>query len=163
MSASSGPLTLSRRAVVASIAASAAVGWAVPARADVAERHGLSTFGDLKYGPEFQHLDYVNPSAPKGGRLSSNGPGFTRYNQNDFTFDTLNTFVLKGRAPANMDQLCFDTLMARANDEPDAVYGLIARSVEVSDDRLTYTFNLARKRAFRTARRSRRTTSSSRS
>lgn len=142
MNASFGPLKLSRRMVVTSLAAGAAIGWAAPTRAETGEQHGLSTFGDLKYGPHFQHLDYVNPDAPKGGRLSSNGPGFTRYNQNDFTFDSLNTFILKGRAPANMDQLCFDSLMARAYDEPDAVYGLIARSVEVSDDRLTYRFNL---------------------
>lgn len=142
MSAPVASRGMSRRAVIVSLAAGASMSWALPARAQATERHGLSTFGDLKYGPEFQHLDYVKPDALKGGRLSSNGPGFTRYNQNDFTFDSLNTFTLKGRAPANMDQLCFDSLMARAYDEPDAVYGLIARSVEVSDDRLTYTFNL---------------------
>lgn len=142
MSAPVAPFHPSRRLVMASLAAVATVGWDVPGHAGTAERHGLSAFGDLKYGPDFQNLGYADPSAPRGGRLSSNGPGLTRYNQNDFTFDSLNSFILMGRAPANLDQLCFDSLMARAYDEPDAVYGLIARSVEVSDDRLTYAFNL---------------------
>jgi microcin C transport system substrate-binding protein len=62
-------------------------------------------------------------------------------NQNPQTFNTLNTFVLKGDAPPRME-LTFDTLMTRALDEPDAIYGLVAATVDVSDDLSTYTFHL---------------------
>jgi len=102
--------------------------------------HGLAVFGDLKYGPDFTHFDYVNPAAPKGGTFSFQAP-YWYYNQNPQTYNTFNSFVLKGDAPPRME-LCFDTLMVRAWDEPDAVYGLVAQSVEVSEDGNVYTFNL---------------------
>lgn len=57
------------------------------------------------------------------------------------TFNTLNTFIAKGDAPPRMEH-CFDSLMVRAWDEPDAVYGLLAKSVEISDDRNEFTFHL---------------------
>ncbi|WP_321332699.1 extracellular solute-binding protein [Breoghania sp.] len=107
---------------------------------DTGPRHGLSVFGDLKYGPDFSHFDYLDPDAPKGGRMVFNAPSWA-YNQNPLTFDTLNTFILKGNAPPRME-LCFDTLMVRALDEPDAMYGLVAESVAISEDRNVYTFRL---------------------
>ncbi len=102
--------------------------------------HGLSVFGALKYPADFPHLGYVNPDAPKGGRMNF-APSDWGYNQNPQTFNTLNSFVLKGDAPPRME-LIFDTLMARATDEPDAVYGLVAETVDVSDDTNVYTFHL---------------------
>ncbi|MCA1299926.1 extracellular solute-binding protein [Stappia indica] len=103
-------------------------------------RHGLSVFGDLKYPADFQAFDYVDADAPKGGRMSFSAPSWG-YNQNVQTFNSFNTFILKGDAPPRME-LCFDSLMVRALDEPDAVYGLVAETVEVSADGNTYTFNL---------------------
>jgi len=103
-------------------------------------QHGLSVFGDLKYGPDFTHFDYTNPDAPKGGTFIFQAP-YWYYNQNSLTFNTFNSFILKGDAPPRME-LCFDTLMVRAYDEPDAMYGLLAETVEVSEDGNTYTFNL---------------------
>jgi len=102
--------------------------------------HGLSTFGELKYPPDFSHLDYVDPAAPKRGRLNYSVPDWG-YNQSTQTFNTLNSFVLKGDAPPRME-LCFDPLMSRASDEPDAIYGLVAESVDVSEDTNVYTFHL---------------------
>jgi microcin C transport system substrate-binding protein len=104
------------------------------------ERHGLSIFGDLKYPADFRHFDYVDPNAPKGGMFSQIGPS-GMYNQNLLTFNSLNAFILKGDAAQGME-LTFATLMARALDEPDAVYGLAARAVRVAPDGLTYTFLL---------------------
>jgi microcin C transport system substrate-binding protein len=102
------------------------------------EQHGISAFGDLKYPPEFKHLDYVNPDAPKGGVFSH--VGATRvFNQNFLTFNSLNSFILKGDGAQGM-QLTFASLMARANDERDALYGLAARGVRISADGLTYRF-----------------------
>jgi microcin C transport system substrate-binding protein len=104
------------------------------------ERHGMSAFGDLKYPPDFQHFDYVNPNAPKGGTFSH--VGATRaFNQNFLTFNSLNSFILKGDGAQGM-QLTFASLMARAADEPDALYGLAARAVRISPDGLTYRFLL---------------------
>ena len=104
-----------------------------PASAE--RQHGLSAFGDLKYPKTFAHFDYVNPNAPKGGRLSQIGTAGRT------TFDSFNAFLLKGDAAQGLE-LLFDTLMTRAFDEPDAVYGLIAKEAEVSDDKLSVTFYL---------------------
>jgi microcin C transport system substrate-binding protein len=111
-----------------------------PANAGEVETHGLSAFGDLKYPKDFKHFDYVNPAAPKGGVYSSTvGQWIT--NQTPNTFNSLNVWILKGEGAAGVETT-FATLMVRALDEPDAVYGLAAESVRVSADRLTYRFRL---------------------
>jgi microcin C transport system substrate-binding protein len=102
------------------------------------ERHGMSAFGDLKYPPDFKHFDYVDPNAPKGGLFSH--VGSTRaFNQNFLTFNSLNSFILKGDGAQGME-LTFSSLMTRAEDEPDGLYGLAARAVQISSDGLTYRF-----------------------
>jgi microcin C transport system substrate-binding protein len=112
-----------------------------PAAAEAAkERHGLSAFGDLKYPASFQHFEYVDPNAPKGGAFSFVAP--TRlFNQNLLTFNSLQIYILRGDGAQGME-LTFASLMARAQDEPDAMYGLAARGVEISGDGLTYRFIL---------------------
>ena len=102
--------------------------------------HGLSAFGDLKYAADFDHLDYVNPDAPKGGIFNFQPPNWL-YNQNTRTFNTLNSFVSKGDAPPRME-MCFDSLMTPVLDEPDALYGLVAESVTLSLDRNRFDFAL---------------------
>jgi microcin C transport system substrate-binding protein len=97
--------------------------------------HGLSAFGDLALPQDFSHFAYANPDAPKGGTLSLQGWGGVT------TFNSLNNFILKGDAAQGLD-LLFDTLMTRAADEPDAVYGLVAESAEVTDDGMSVTFTL---------------------
>jgi microcin C transport system substrate-binding protein len=105
-----------------------------------AEAHGISVFGDLKYPADFHHFDYVNPAAPKGGVFSLI-PSVRAYNQSYQTFNSLNAYVLKGDGAQGMD-MTFAPLMVRANDEPDAMYGLAAKSVQISPDKLTYRFTL---------------------
>ncbi|MEM7192341.1 MAG: ABC transporter substrate-binding protein, partial [Pseudomonadota bacterium] len=118
------------------LAASLLIAFSAPALADSPSRsHGLSAFGDLGYPEDFQSFAYVSPDAPKGGELSLIGWGGVT------TFNSLNNFILKGDAAQGLE-LLFDSLMARASDEPDAVYGLIAESTEVSDDGKTATFYL---------------------
>ena len=123
-------------AMALALVASAIVIMMQPSRAVAAERtHGLAAFDKLKYPADFTHFDYVNPDAPKGGRLSMIGTaGLT-------TFDSFNGFLVKGDQAQGLDYL-YDTLMARANDEPDAVYGLIAHSAELADDKMSVTFFL---------------------
>ncbi|PXW57821.1 extracellular solute-binding protein [Methylobacterium sp. B4] len=129
-----------RRGVVLGTGA-LALAAALPARAEGSRTsHGLSSFGELKYGADFQHFDYVNPIAPRGGRFSAQLVQ-TFGNQAFDTFDTLNPYVFRGNGAAGIN-LTFDSLMVRALDEPDAVYGLVARSVEISADGLTYRFAL---------------------
>jgi len=135
----SGP---TRRRVVGGAGALAAA--SVLPRAGLAEdprrSHGLSSFGELKYGPDFARFDYVNPEAPRGGSFSAQLVQ-TFGNQAFDTFDTLNPYVFRGNGAAGIN-LTFDSLMVRALDEPDALYGLVARSVEISPDGLTYRFSL---------------------
>jgi microcin C transport system substrate-binding protein len=132
-------LELTRRAtlLLGTAAFTSSIARNVEAAQD-SERHGMSAFGDLKYPPDFEHFDYVNPNAPKGGVFSH--VGATRiFNQNLLTFNSLNSFILRGDAAMGIE-LTFASLMARAEDEPDALYGLAARAVQISSDGLTYRF-----------------------
>ncbi|MCF8476129.1 MAG: extracellular solute-binding protein [Pseudolabrys sp.] len=105
-----------------------------------AERHGMSAFGDLAQPADFTHFAYVNPNAPKGG-VYSEAVSSRGYNGSFLTFNSLNAYILKGEGALGME-LTFATLMARAGDEPDAMYGLAAKSVAITDDGLTYRFAL---------------------
>ena len=137
-------MRVNRRRALQLAAAAAAVGAGrrliVPVAAQSAERHGMSAFGDLALPPDFAHLPYVNADAPKGGTYSevvaSRG-----YNGSYLTFNSLNGYILKGEGVYGLD-LTFATLMVRSGNEPDAMYGLAARAVRISDDGLAYTFLL---------------------
>ena len=124
---------------VAAVHLALAVGAVGAAGAALAEpRHGLSSFGDLKYPPDFPHFDYVDPEAPKGGEVRLRDLG---------SFDNLNPFILKGirlrgTGAVAISELPFDTLMTSAGDEPDAVYGLVAESADVAPDRSGVSFRL---------------------
>ena len=136
-------MALSRRralGLLAGVAASGVGSRVIPVLAETADRHGMSAFGDLSYPADFPYFNYVNPKAPKGGVFSQIGPN-RQFNQSFQTFNSLNSYILKGDAAQGME-LTFATLMVRSGDEPDAMYGLAARSVRVSDDGLTYTFTL---------------------
>jgi microcin C transport system substrate-binding protein len=131
----------SRRSVLV-LGAGATVGFLAPFPASSNEResHGISAFGDLKYPADFKHFEYVNPSAPKGGTFSHVG-STRQFNQSFLTFNSLNSYVLKGDAALGI-QTTFATLMVRALDEPDAMYGLAAKTVRVSADGQIYRFLL---------------------
>jgi len=135
--------TITRRGALKGSAALAALVFVGggPARADDwVETHGLSSFGDLALPPDFKRLAYVNPDAPKGGLLSLQITS-TSGNQNFDTFDTLNIFSKRGNGAAGMSAV-FDTLMGGNGDEPDSLYGLLARAVRISPDKLGYRFLL---------------------
>lgn len=100
-------------------------------------RHGIAMHGDLKYGPDFTHFDYVNPDAPKGGALRLHAIG---------SFDSLNPFIVKGIPAGGLGYLGSDfiheSLMDQSNDEPFSMYGLLAESIELPEDRSWVAFNL---------------------
>jgi len=125
---------LARFAKTATAVLCLAVILAVPHSA-LAKSHGLSAFGDLKYPADFQQFDYVNADAPKGGRISMT----SRFPP--ITYDSFNFFILKGDSQQSL-RFVYDSLMARAYDEPDAMYGLVAHSAAVADDGRSVTFFL---------------------
>src|SRR5271166_6734774 len=112
--------------------------FAAAAQAEDAPRHGLSLFGDLKYGPDFKHFDYVNPDAPKGGTMRSSAIG---------TFDTLNPYVIKGLPAAGIGMI-FDTLSVASADEPGSEYGLVAETIELAPDKLSVLYTLRKEARF---------------
>jgi microcin C transport system substrate-binding protein len=98
--------------------------------------HALLMYGTPKYAAGFTHFDYVNPNAPKGGRINL---GYF------LPFDTVHAYAMKGtKAPGTygtdhtfrdrVTSLLYDTLMTPSLDEPQTLYGLIAESVEVAKD-----------------------------
>ena len=107
----------------------------LPGQALGAARHGISVFGDLKYPANFTSFAYVNRDAPKGGRLVTVGTSGAG------TFDSLNNYILRG-TPADGIAMLFDSLMVRAFDEPDALYGLVAKSADIADDKMSVVFSL---------------------
>jgi microcin C transport system substrate-binding protein len=126
----------SRRSALAALVAIAFFTGALAQSSAASEaRHGLSAFGDLAYPADFKHFAYANPDAPKGGTFSLVGFGGVT------TFNSLNNYILKGDAAQGLE-LLFDTLMTRAADEPDAVYGLVAESAEIADDGMSVVFRL---------------------
>ncbi|MCS5516126.1 extracellular solute-binding protein [Pseudomonas qingdaonensis] len=117
-----------------------------PAGATISESHGYAQFGTLKYPAKFTHFDWVNLQAPKGGTLRAMAFG---------TFDTLNPYTFKGSSPVTTPNFLQygvnelnETLMVGtgqrdpSGDEATSSYGLIARSVEYSEDRSWVVFNL---------------------
>jgi microcin C transport system substrate-binding protein len=94
--------------------------------------YGIAMHGDLKYPPDFTHFEYTNPDAPKGGtvRLSAIG-----------TFDSFNSFIVKGNSAAGLGFL-YDNLMHGSADEAFSQYGQLAESVEVPKDRSWAAFTL---------------------
>ena len=103
-----------------------------------AATHGVSLFGDLKYGPDFKNFDYVNPDAPKDGTMRRSAIG---------TFDTLNPFVIKGTPPSGVGEV-FDTLAVRSEDEPSSIYGLVAENIELAPDKLSVLYTIRKEARF---------------
>ncbi|HUF88259.1 MAG TPA: extracellular solute-binding protein [Thermohalobaculum sp.] len=102
-----------------------------PARAGPA--HGIAMHGPPALEPGFSHLPYANPHAPQGGRVAYGEVG---------GFDSLNPYILKGRAPWGVRAHTVESLMARSWDEPFTLYGLLAESVETPPDRSWVAFTL---------------------
>ncbi|UWF51767.1 extracellular solute-binding protein [Pseudomonas sp. N3-W] len=96
----------------------------------------LTVYGEApKYAPGFQHLDYVNPNAPKGGSLR-------RSSLESGPFDHLVPYVDKGTGVAEIDGWLYAPLAYRSKDEPYSVYGLVAQQMELAPDRTWLRFYL---------------------
>ena len=107
-------------------------GAPVVAQENAPPMHGIAMHGDLKYPPDFQNFDYVNPDAPKTGNIKLAATG---------SFDSLNDFIVKGVSAAGVSFI-YDTLLTSSADEPFSEYGLLAESVAVPEDRSWIEFHL---------------------
>jgi peptide/nickel transport system substrate-binding protein len=121
-----------------------AIGLALPlslqaATAAAETVHALAMHGAPKHSPGFTHFPYVNPNAPRGGRLVLGQHG---------SFDSLNPFIIKGVAASRLREYVYESLLARSDDEAFTLYGLVAESIELPPDRGHVVFHLRREARF---------------
>ena len=119
--------------------AAAAVIFAAASASQAEPVHGIALYGAPKEPADFSHFSYVNPDAPKGGRLVLSAFG---------SFDSLNPLIVRGVPVNGIRDFVIESLMARGLDEPFTLYGLIAETVEVPEDRSSITFHLNPKARF---------------
>ncbi len=100
--------------------------------------HGIAIYGEPKYPADFDHFNYANPDAPKGGDVKMAAIG---------TFDSLNAHILKGVPAAGIDRI-YDTLIVDSGDESFTKYGLIAKTIELAKDRSWVAFHLREEARF---------------
>jgi peptide/nickel transport system substrate-binding protein len=135
--------TLSRRTALAlALGCCAAPGLAVTtaARAQAGtSRHAIAMHGEPAFASGFTHMPYVKADAPKGGRLVFGSVG---------TFDSLNPLIVRGVTLQQIRGYVIESLMARGNDEPFTLYGLLAESIETDDARSYVTFRINPKARF---------------
>ncbi len=105
---------------------------AAAARAEVTVSHGFSNFGELKYGADMEHLDYVNPDAPKGGEISI-------WNQGNF--DSFNQYARAG-VPAALNTIGSEAILTTTADDPYGAYCFLCTTLEYPADLTFVTFNL---------------------
>ena len=86
-----------------------------------------------KYSTNFKHFDYVNPNAPKGGKIILSGFG---------NFDSFNPYILKGVSVDGLTELVFETLMVQSLDEPYSLYSHLANDIKLAKNKLSVTFTL---------------------
>ncbi|MEQ8367691.1 MAG: extracellular solute-binding protein, partial [Roseicyclus sp.] len=100
---------------------------------DVIVSHGFNEYGDLKYGPDFPHLDYVNPDAPKGGEISISADG---------SFDSMNPFATLSGSPGALSSVMYERMMETTDDEVGSYYCLLCTTLEYPADQAWVIFNL---------------------
>ncbi|MFJ5369906.1 ABC transporter substrate-binding protein [Bosea sp. CER48] len=102
-------------------------------------QHGIAMHGQPALAPDFSHLPYADPKAPRGGRLVFGIQG---------TFDSLNPLVVLGVAPDAVPKYVQQSLLFRSADEPFTAYGLLASRVELDADRRKLAFEIDRRATF---------------
>lgn len=101
--------------------------------------HAIAMHGGPKHKAGFSHFSYANPNAAKGGTLNLGVVG---------SFDSLHPFIVRGNVPKSpafglySSSSVYERLMARSWNEPFTLYGLIAKTIEVPEDRSEIIFNL---------------------
>ncbi len=117
--------------VLATLGPGAAIAVLSPSAAQTG--HGLAMHGPPALPVAYSHFPYVRPDAPKGGSITLGQLG---------SFDSLNPLIVKGVAANGVREHVYESLLTRSADEPFTLYGLIAKRIEVPDDRRSVTFHL---------------------
>ncbi len=120
------------RAIFTGVALVAACSATADTSDTVISTHGYSFFGELAYPADYQHFDFVNPDAPKGGELAIGASG---------TFDSLNPYSRKGRAGA-LTSIQYDSLIESVEDQVGQYYGILAESLEYPEDKSWVIFHM---------------------
>ena len=113
--------------------------WIQGAAAFAEPAHAIAMHGAPALQSGFPNFPYVDPDAPKGGRVTLGSSG---------SFDNLNTMIVRGEPVQGIREFVIESLMARSQDEPFTLYGLIAESIDVPDDRSQVTFALDKRARF---------------
>lgn len=126
-----------RRLMIAALLGAAILG-PMPAPVAAEPAHAIAMHGEPALGPDFPHFPYVDPDAPKGGRVDYAVQG---------SFDSLNPFIVQGAGARGILDLVFgynvfDSLMMRSADEPFTLYPLLAETVETDEERSFVEFTL---------------------
>ncbi|WP_417625510.1 extracellular solute-binding protein [Pararhodobacter aggregans] len=141
--ASKSGLTLTRRGLMGGAAALGA-GLMMPRRGraqdNLIRAHGYSYYGNLSYAEDFEHFNYVNPDAPKGGEISEYASG---------TFDSMNPYSRRGRA-GRYSYAIYESLLltsgpfgdATPADVYDELYGLLAHTIEYPETKDWVIFHM---------------------
>ncbi len=101
--------------------------------AAAAPRPSIALHGTPLFADDFSSFPYVNPAAPKGGRLNLGVLG---------SFESVNPLIVQGTPATGIREFVIESLMARSLDEPFTLYGLLAETIDVADDRASVTFAL---------------------
>ena len=110
-------------------------------------KHAIAMHGEPLYREGFKGFGYIDPNAEQGGELTLGVAG---------TFDSLNPFIIKGTAPtvaletaySPIQEHTIERLMTRGHDDPFGLYGLLAETIEVPEDRSWVEFRLNPKAKF---------------
>ena len=116
-----------------SLIAASMLGFFVTQPAFAVPKAAIALHGEPLFGDDFSAFPYANPSAPKGGRLTLGVLG---------SFETLNPLIVQGAPAAGIREFVIESLMARSLDEPFTLYGLLAETIDVADDRKSVAFSL---------------------
>jgi microcin C transport system substrate-binding protein len=101
-------------------------------KAEINTEHAIAMHGEPKYSKDFEHVDYVNPDALKGGSITLDAFG---------SYDSFNDFISKGEPAVGLGYI-YETLTSRSYDEAFTEYGLLAETIDWPDDRSWVSFNL---------------------
>jgi peptide/nickel transport system substrate-binding protein len=101
--------------------------------AEAAPKHAIAMHGEPALAADFTHFPYANPDAPKGGTLTQAVTG---------SFDSVNPFIVKGQKAQGVGVYVYESMMARNWAEPFSLYCHICETIDVSDDRQSFTFKL---------------------
>nr|WP_183397195.1 extracellular solute-binding protein [Kaistia hirudinis] len=130
---------------LAALLAAAGIGLSAPS-AYGEPKHAIAMHGEPALPDGFDHLPYADPNAPKGGTITYAFVG---------TYDSLNPFIVKsltttsrGIWDASLGNNVFESLLTRNRDEAFSLYGLLADSVDMPDDRSSVAFTINPKAHF---------------